>query len=64
MVATHSSEMFIDFQWTTWHYIPKGRALYSNFVLLMVVALKVYFVFSSLFQEGKRIFFGVEQRKQ
>jgi hypothetical protein len=57
MVATHSSEMSVDFQWTTWRYIPEVRALYSSFVLLMLVALKACIIFSSLFQE-KQFFLG------
>jgi hypothetical protein len=24
------SEMLVDFQWTTWHYIPDGRMLHDN----------------------------------
>jgi hypothetical protein len=30
IAATCSSEMLVDFQWTTWQYIPEDRTLYNH----------------------------------
>jgi hypothetical protein len=38
MEEKRSPERFVDFQWTTWHYIPEGRTL-QNVIILIYISL-------------------------